>query len=114
MSELYLNDFQRKAMSQDLKSIEDRLSSGSPSLDLGVLETRYTSPVLGEKDGILPYRDYLEFLAVHLRYCVETRRVPEGTLQILQAYKCPHLPPALSEQVVKRGRVVPLSGEIIN
>ncbi|MFH0701785.1 MAG: hypothetical protein V2A62_05090 [Candidatus Woesearchaeota archaeon] len=107
MPELYLTEQQLRSMRRDLESIEDCLSSGSSFLDYGVERTNYTSPILVEREGLLPYRDYLEFLAIQLRGCVENGTVPEWTQQILRAYKCPHLPHALTPPVMRTAQVIP-------
>ena len=109
MSELYLTEQQLRSMRRDLESIESRLSSGSPFLDYGVERTNYTSPVLVKREGLLPYRDYLEFLAVHLRYCVKEGRVPETTQLILRSYNYPHLPHALTPPVMRTAQIIPFS-----
>jgi hypothetical protein len=96
-------------MRKDLEGIEARLTSGNQFLNFTVVRTQYVSPVLREGEGALPLKDYLEFLAYHLRRCVENpEEVSNWSLSILQAYRCPHVPRALTPSVEKMAQVIPL------
>jgi len=115
MPELYFTEQQLRSMRRDLEGIEARLASGNQFLNFHVTQTQYVSPVLREGEGPFPLKDYLKFLAYHLRCCVEDpENVSEWNLKMLQAYHCPHVPRALTPPFQRTAQVIPLFPDSTN